>query len=76
MTSLFETLAQATKPDVHCGIWDRCPEEVPDCKECCRIANQSNDEEEQKINRHSKIYLESLNTNNLNPISFKCKLPE
>jgi hypothetical protein len=46
MTSLFETLAQAMKPDVHCGMFSSCPEAVPDCKECCRIANQSNDEEE------------------------------
>lgn len=44
MESLFETLAQATRPI--CGMFDSCHEKEPDCKKCCRIANQSNGDEE------------------------------
>lgn len=43
MDSLFETLAQATKP--YCGINGTCVKETQNCKECCRIENQSNDDD-------------------------------
>ena len=47
MESLFETIAQATKPElIRCGLYENYLCDKGTCAECCKAANQSNDDEE------------------------------
>ena len=46
MEGLFETIANAIKPEVHCDIMDRCPEGVDNCEECLKLVSQAEEEDE------------------------------